>query len=499
MATVTSNCLFQKNNDNILVVYNAPKGYEISDDYSVKVRLEENDWIDVPVYFAEVTRKNFECNRKSFFASVDLCGAAEFKITPKKAFTRCRVRPESDGIVFKSENGAVGFSVDNPCQLSVEFDGDIFGNLQLFVNPIESYVPDKTDPDVIYLEPGIHTYENCPHITLGKNGESNVNVLYLESNTTLYIAGGAVLKAMVIVKPNSENIKILGRGIIDLLDYNVQSGKMAEIKEKNNGMYPQGLSLNRSKNLEIDGIIIKNSCSYAIMGNSMNNVTIDNVKLFNRCDCSDGIDFVASSNITIKNCYIRSNDDGIAVYASRWEYKGSAKNWLVDNCVFMVDCAHGINIGTHGSQDAENRDEICDIVFRNLDFLDVYEQNRYYWGVIAFTVGDENFVHDITFENIRVYPTEGARPFTIKTDLNKSFNPNPGYRIENIHFRNIEFVGTDYITDFKEKSLIKGCSPENIVTGLYFENVTFCGEKLTEQNYEKYFDIGENAENINFN
>lgn len=494
----SGNCLFQKNGNEFLVVFSSTDGFAASSDYSVRARLGSNEWIDVPVYFAEVTRKIIGKNLNSSFASLDISGAVEIEVTVNSDFENFVIRPDADNISAERSGNTLRFSVDKPCQLSIEADGEIMQNLQLFVNPLENFVPDKEDENVIYLEPGIHNFDNCIYIT-NERGEKKCNpTLYLESNQTLYIAGGAVLQAEVYVKTGSENVKILGRGIIDILPFNSESGTMPETKEKNSGFYPAGIRMVSSSNVEIDGVIIRNSCSYGVMGNGMRNVSINNIKLFNRGTCSDGIDFVASNDVTIKNCYIRSNDDGVAIYGSRWEFKGSSKNWLVENCVFMTDCAHSINIGTHGSQDESNRDEISNVIFRDIDILDVYEKIHGYWGAIAFTVGDENYIHDFTFENIRMYPIAGSRPFTIKTDLNSGFNPNPGYRIENILFKDIELLGTDYIKDFNEPSEIKGYNNERIVSGVCFENLKICGEKVDSDNANKFFNIGDNTENITF-
>ncbi len=55
-----------------------------------------------------------------------------------------RVRPLSYDIPCRVEGNAVCFELTRPCNVSVEVNGDIFHNLHLFANPLETDVPDKT-------------------------------------------------------------------------------------------------------------------------------------------------------------------------------------------------------------------------------------------------------------------------------------------------------------------------------------------------------------------
>ena len=256
--------------------------------------------------------------------------------------------------------------------------------------------------------------------------------------------------------------------------------------------------MSKSRNVTIDGVIIRDSISYGVTGNGVKDVSINNIKIFSRGTWSDGIDCVASNNIKIKNCYIRTNDDGIAIYATRWEYKGSAENWEIDNIVFNIDCAHAVNIGTHGSQSSSNRDKIQNITFKNLDIIDVFEKSTAYYGAIGFTVGDENIVRNISFENIRMYGLTKSRPFTIKVVKNKSFNPVPGYLIEDITFKNVTLFGDDYSTDYNSRSQISGYSADRVVSGVTFENLVICGKKVTGDNMGTYFKISDHVNNVSF-
>lgn len=479
-------CETDQRGNNLVKVYPKPVGYDPCRAYQVKVRVSDR-WLNVPVYSAEVIRSGGE-PQTTFFASLDLAGAASIRVTPQAPFSSCRIRPTDDGVEPAVSGRSVTFSVSPGHQLSVEFDGDIFGNLQLFVNPIEQSTPAEGDSNVLYFGPGVHTAQNSPHIFL----IDNTPTVSLQSGQTLYLAGGAVLKAQ-IQAVGVEQAVIRGRGILDLLDYNSRYGGNEEAKAQNGGAYPAGIVLERSAGVRVEGIVVKDACSYAVMGNGIRETVIDNLKIFSKSDWSDGIDCVASQKITIQNCYLRSNDDGIAIYATRWGFRGDARDWTVKNCVFLMDCAHAINIGTHGSQDPAARDEICNLAFYGLDILDVYESNPYYWGAIAFNIGDENDCHDVSFERIRMDALTRSMPFLISVKQDAGFNPNPGYRLERISFKDVTLSGTRY-----EKSKIYGFSTDRFVSGVTFENLTIGGQKVTDKNCNTYFELGSFAVDIRF-
>ena len=85
--------------------------------------------------------------------------------------------------------------------LSVEVNGDIFHNLHLFANPIDSFIPDiKKDSNLIYLGPGVHRFEN--------------NEFKIPSGKTVYLAGGAVAMGRMVIE-NAQNVRLLGRGNSD--------------------------------------------------------------------------------------------------------------------------------------------------------------------------------------------------------------------------------------------------------------------------------------------
>ncbi len=474
---------------NSLTVFPAPTGADMNTrDFKVEMNVGDG-WTQVPVYNAKVAYRedyvNYNCYRSSF-ASADIEGKIDVRVTSlSRNIDYAKIRPLSDEIRFTSDRNTILFSVDKPCQLSVEVNGHIYRNLQLFFNPPENDIPSPDDENVIYLGAGVHNAENCEHIVTMENKAPQ---LFVKEGQTLYLAGGCVLQAAVIVKGN--NTKVIGRGIIDLLFTNAKDCSAYSLPDRQ--IYPQGIKIDHADNVYISGVIIRNPCSYCVSGAQCSNVTIDNIKTFACHSWSDGIDMMASHHITIKNSFVRSCDDSIAIYARRWDNIGDSYDWDITNCVLWSDIAHSINIATHGSQDENNRETIHDIRFKDIDILEVNCRSSAYWGAMAFTCGDENICRDFTFEDIRVDDFTCSDLFFVKVQKNGGFNPNPGYLIENITFKNITYNGAN-----QNPSFISGYDKDRVVRNVTFDNVVINGKKILNAE-EGNIQIGDFVENIVF-
>ena len=457
-----------------------------NNDFEVAANVGDG-WVYVPVCSAKVA--DYDALTKKYitymssFINLDFEGEMILRITSiSRDIESVAIRPYSKQIKYSRNKNTVEFKVTKACNLSFEINGDIYRNLQIYCNNFETEIPSENNSRVIYLKPGVHNSNNCKYITM--NGTKPVLTLY--DNQTLYLEGGAYLEASVNVI--GENTKILGRGVIDQLFANSPDCKYDSLADKN--MHMQGISLNRCENTIVSGVIIRNSTSYTIIGSQCSKVTIDNVKTFACHTWSDGIDMMASHDITIKNCFIRSCDDSIAIYASRWGSKGDAYNWLVKDTVLWSDLAHTVNIGTHGSQNEFNRDEIYDIRFDNIDILEVNCPYPAYWGAIAMSVGDENIVRDCVFENIRIEDFSMSSMFYLKVKKNVSYNPNPGYLIDNILFKNITFNGK-----CNNLSEIAGYDASRLVKNVEFQNIIINGNKAENFN-DALINVGEYTKNI---
>lgn len=462
-----------------VLVYDAPEGFDVRDDYVVEVSAG-GEWLSVPVYAAMVTRGRKPCT-ETFFASVDLEGTMQVRVTPKQPFASAEIRPFSDGIEGKTEDGTLCFAVDRPCQLSVEFDGDVMHNLQLFVNEILTDAPDPSDPDVIWFGPGLHTVENDSRIIL----QDGIPMLYVHSGQTVWLAEGAVLKSRIKPDRGARDVTIGGRGMVDLYDWNTWEGTDESIAAAFGGRI-FGIEAIDVTGLTVSGLVFRNATAYTVCGQNLRDAKFENVKLFSCSDCSDGIDLMSSCNVEIRDSYLRSNDDGVVASATCWHAVGDSRDWLVENCVFLTDCGHSIYIGGIGSDD-----EICDMTFRDIDILDDYEDTSYYWGAIGVNSCDGNLVHDLTFEDIRIERVAKSEPIRLTVRDNYEKKNTPGKGISDLTFRNVSVLSAG------EKCTVNGLRDAKI-RNVTFENFTYKGKTIGPLNYRTAFHLMKNSENVRF-
>ena len=345
-----------------------------------------------------------------------------FQITPKAPFESVKLRPNALGITPRVENGSICFTLDKPAYFTVEPYGRNHA-LHIFVDPMPHYTVDPADPQVLYFGPGEH----------------DVGMLELSSNQTLFIDEGAVVYGCIHAK-DQENIKILGRGILDnsknkeilLFEANAEGNEEAI----DNAFRRHTIELEYCENIEIDGITIRDSLVYNIRPVGCRNLRIRYVKIigcwrFN----SDGIDMHNCVDVHIADCFLRTFDDSICVKGFDCYYEGDVaaqvqnamyrngksydvfKNVLIENCVIWNDWGKALEIG------AETKaEEICDITFRNCDIIHLTGPALDCMNV------DYADVHDVAFQNIRIECDEAIpAPMLQQTDAQTYRSPIPHY------------------------------------------------------------------------
>lgn len=422
-----------------LVTHEVPAGAlytHHNDDFTVRVRLPGGAWRDIYEYEVKV---DLDDPQSASMASFDLGGPVEVAVKKNNGdVRRVEVRPESASVRARLVGNTAYFTLKRPANISVEFDGDRLHNLHLFANPPETERPGPKGAGVIYFGPGIHKPpEGKDHFPI-------------PSNSTVYIDGGALLQGGVEIR-GAENVRVIGRGIIDR---------------------PQtGFTIAKSRNVTIDGPIVRNPGHYTVSCGQSSGLTIVNLKAISAAKWSDGIDHMSCSDVRIDGVFLRTSDDSVAIYGSRWDYKGDARNYLVTNSVLWADVAHPINIGLHGSRDEP--EVIENIVFRNIDVLGHDEDDRNYQGVMAISDGDNNLVRKVVFEDFRIDNIEEGMLFNIRAVFNEKYGLAPGRGVEDIVIRNVRFRGGDI-----NRPVIAGHSADRMVRGVTIENVVVAGKPL---------------------
>lgn len=331
------------------------------------------------------------------FVSLETDEELNFEITPKEPFKDVVIRPVTLGIKPEiTEDGRILFALKKAAYFTVEPYGRN-NALHIFADPISNYNIDKDDENVIYF---------------GK-GEHEAGIIHLESNQTLFIDEGAVVYACIRAM-DAENIKILGRGILDnshnkekiLFEANVTNNSTAVKNSKR----LHTVQLEYCDNIEIDGITIRDSLVYNIRPVACNNINIKNVKIIG---CwrynSDGIDMHNCTDVNIDNCFIRTFDDSICIKGFDCYYEGDVeeavrkamyrngkaydvfKNVLVKNCVIWNDWGRCLEIG------AETRaEEISNVVFENCNIIHSTH------AILDCQNVDYADVHHVTFKDISI-------------------------------------------------------------------------------------------------
>lgn len=476
-----------------VVAYSAPAGSALNADFSVRVRPPGGEWQPVPTYLVKVDAVvgTEHSPRNSSLASFDFAGAVEIEVTSARSrIDSARVRPLSYGITPRVEGDTLAFTLTQPRNLSIEVNGDIFANLQLFANPPEESRPDPQDPNVIYFGPGVHQLEDpqapveVPLNTIDPNSSRPMpdmraalrRTLRVPSGKTVYIAGGAIVRGRIVCD-GVENVRIIGRGMVE------------------QGPRGSGVRIARSRNVEVSGIFTPQ----CFTGGSQH-VRITNVKCISYLGNGDGMNVVSSTDVVIDGVFNRNSDDCITVYGTRGGFTGGASDITVQNSTLWADVAHPILVGTHGSTP---QPEVLErLTFRNLDILDHMEPQLDYQGCLALNAGDSNLIRVVRFENIRIEDFRQGQLVNLRVFYNRKYCTSPGRGIEDVLFRNITYTGRH-----ANLSIIAGYDDTRRVKDIVFENLvvngTVIGDKMPKPAWYKTSDlarifVGEHVEGLVF-
>lgn len=419
-------------------VAGAPQGISLNNDFTVKVRPEgKSKWVLVPTYLVKVdeVRETKHHVEHASMATFDFSEKVEIAVTYNKGkIDSARVRPLSYDIPFTIEGNTLQFSLEKPANLSVEVNGDIFHNLHLFANPLDTFKVDKKNPDLIYFGPGIHRFEG---------GEFRI-----PSGKTVYVAGGSVMMGRMLIE-NVHDVKLLGRGIID------PSVKM-------------GIRIANSRNVYVEGLM----ATQCATGGS-DSVTIRNVKVISYFGWGDGMNVFSSRNVLFDRVFCRTSDDCTTVYGTRLGFEGPSSNITMQNSTLWADVAHPIFIGIHGNVD---KPEILEnLNYVNIDILDHKEKQLNYQGCLAINAGDENLIRNVRFEDIRIENFRQGQLVNLRIFFNEKYCKAPGRGIENVVFKNVSYTGNR-----AEISVIEGYDAQRKVRNIRFENLRINGQIISD-------------------
>lgn len=440
----------------------ASDGLQLKTDYEVSVRNAQSDepWQQVPVYRCDVDLSKVE---QASFAEFDMSGKVTVRVKRCLPFAsdskqEVVVRPLSKGIKTRQvDRETIEFDLDQSVYLSIEYDGDAKHNLHLFANPMltEHYTGNEPNTinwtgknaqdvfiqnaKVIFFGPGIHKPKDLP-----------AGDIRIPSNTTVYLAPGAIVKARLIVD-HAENVRIVGRGILD---------------------HPlRGVEITESKNVLIDGLTVLNPQHYTIFGGHSDGITIRNLKSFSCRSWSDGIDLMCCSNVRINHIFMRNSDDCIALYNHRWWYWGGSHDFDISDATLWADVAHPVQIGVHGDDRHAQGETLSGVRIHDCDVLFAKGNS----GALTISCGDNNHIKDVAFDSIRIERLNGPRMIDLRVVFSEKYNRAPGGSISDIHFNHIAFTGDD---SKLAPCRMESYDEEHAISHVTFNDITVNGKKL---------------------
>lgn len=426
-----------------LAVYPAPEGASASPEYRVWINGQE-----VFVYSAP----------KGDFVHFSCKGKATIEIVPKAAVKEVDIRPLHSNKKAVIQENSISFPIDGPGNFSVEVNKNTSMPLFIFASPPENEVPAKGQAGVHYFESGkIHEPEQ----------------IKLKSNETVYIAGGAIVRGSILAD-SVNNIRVMGRGILDGSIYEKGEARMIE-------MY-------NCQEVKIEGIVITDSHHWTVVPVHCQDVDINNLKIINGNDWDDGIDVVGSQQVRIRNSFIRTKDDCIAIKAVHYPWMlrpgidRDVENVVVENCVFWnAEWGNALEIGF------ETRTEsMHNISFKNSDIIHVQGPE----GTFTIHNGDRAMVSNVLYENIRVEDVEGLLVDFKILESRYSKDTERG-SIINVKFKNIRVGGERF-----PNSVLIGFNEKHSVDNISFENFSIHGEKIKDFEAGKF--ETEYAEKVSF-
>ncbi len=434
-----------------VVTYPVPAGIATSDDYTVEINGTPLVLYLAKVNFSRIPDMDL-FPETTPFAYFDMDGEVTVKIKTKQPLSFVDVRPKSYGVVPLVEGNTVSFPLTKPQQLSIEFDGDLHRALHLFASPLESEAPNLDDPGVIYFGPGVH----------------NPGTITLQSNQTVYLAGGAYVYGIVRGE-GVENVCVRGRGILSAAKSPWPLG---------------GFQVKNCRRLTLCDIILLDSAGWAVKVDNCEDVLIDNFKeICCRRNC-DGIDLCGTRNAVVRNSFIRNWDDAICIKGLD---NGNSINTLVTDCILWSDAAQSIEIGYETQME-----KIEDVVVHNVDIL-----HHLMPGYACITIhnGDRAAISNVRFEDIRIEDTV-APLFDLWVGKAHWNEDERRGSIRDVHFKDIALIGgtnPDAINRYKNvggeqselsylaapTSRIVGFDADHAVADITFENVNILGQPLT--------------------
>jgi polygalacturonase len=465
-----------------------------------------------PLFIEKLNKYSPEMQVHYAHCSLSAAGVATFAVTVKESFNSFTLSPKSRNIATAKDGNTLTFS-SGPNYLILQVDAKEL--LFILIDAPESNPPHLGDANVkniadyavdntgatlatTKVQSAIDAASGATqNILYFPPGKYKVGELWLKSNMTLYLAGGAVLYGSdlpadfntgsggvniedcshgMIRMFKISNTKVLGRGVIDA------NGKL--IRSQNDTKINL-FKIEQSKDILIDGILVRDPSFWNTLIYRSDLVTIQNYKMINcrptttTYNNTDGVNFDESTNGKLSNAFLYTGDDSMATKNEEPAGTIDTKNILHEKVVCYSNSV-GCKIGTKTMGKT-----IDGVVFRDID---VIKAGR----ALNIDAYDTALVQNTKFENIRIEAADSSiialsedDPPTWRTAANTSV-------IKDTYFTNIS-------SDVKKPINLHGRSATANITGVHFSNLTVQGKAVTSQtDADATWSINSFVSNIDF-
>jgi glycosyl hydrolase family 28 len=429
-----------------LTSYPAPTGIDPSDQYAVSLRQGTQQTSSF-VYKVDARKTDTNLEADTSWTSFSFAGPVRVAVQKLAGqATGCLVRPTTQNIATTFSSNTCYFTLTRAANISVEFAPDttnpVLHPMLVFANPPETGVPPASDPNVLYLGPGIHD--------LGAD-------VQLHSGETVYIAGGAWVDA-TFTGTDLSNVVIKGRGVLDGLF--IDTGNQDENKNQ-----PGMIDIADSHNVVVDGITLVDAPRFnvRVLGTD---ITVHNIKAISWWYSTDCI--WAGNYSLVEDNFCKVNDDSLKPMSGPGVIRDNVVWQLENGAPFMISW----NIETNQSY------------FHVYD-NDVIHAEEYFLSpqaIFRARHAGAATMSKYLFENIHVEDANW-RLFYIILEDNKWYDPTLGYgQITDLIFRDIT-AGTP----FTQPSVIAGVNPQHEVTNVSISNVYMdgtCADSAADGNFQ---------------
>jgi len=403
-----------------VVTYPAPPGLTTSPDYTMTVN-------GTPVSVQKVGPAG-DASMVSF-ANFSCSGSLTIEITASQAINTFVIRPKVRGIVGVKSGNKLTFTVPGPQKLVINVNS--LHDLNIFANPLEVNPPKQGDPGVTYYGPGA----------------ASPGTITLQSNQTIYLAGGAIVTAR-ISGSNVQNVKVMGRGIL--------AGTVR---------------VSGARHLLFDGIITYNPPSNgSVWTNTLtrcDSSAYRNVKVlsFPVPWSTDGINPCSCRYFAIDDCFIRSGDDCLSI--KTMDANAPTDSITITNCIMAGwNSNDGVNTLESVSQVVQN------IFVKNCDIIRSAGGSPSGHAAINWTVDGLSTIQNIRMEDVRC-EDQCENNLQIQVTNGAIWSRSTPGHIKGIYMKNVSW-------ELAHSMRIFGFSATNMVEDVTFDHCTVAGKPLTK-------------------